>query len=46
MTSDKRKEKRYDKRHTKEMVKCLSIWATIPIAEQDEVETLIHEVIR
>lgn len=34
------------KRHTKEMVKCLSIWATIPIAEKDEVETLIHEVIR
>ncbi len=34
------------KRHTKEMVKCLSIWATIPIAEQDEVERLIKEVIR
>lgn len=34
------------KRYTKEMVKCLSIWATIPIAEQDEVETLINKVIR
>lgn len=34
------------KRLTKEMVKCLLIWATIPIAEQDEVERLIHEVIR
>lgn len=34
------------KRHTKEMVKCLSIWATIPIAEQDEVEILIKQVIR
>lgn len=33
------------KRHTKEMVKCLRIWATIPIAEQDEVERLIHELI-
>ena len=34
------------KRHTTEMVKCLSIWATIPIAEQDEVEILIKQVIR
>jgi hypothetical protein len=34
------------KRYTKEMVKCLSIWATIPIAEQDEVEILIKQVIR
>lgn len=34
------------KRHTKEMVKCLSIWSTIPIAEQMEVETLIKQVIR
>lgn len=34
------------KRYTKEMVKCLSIWSTIPIAEQDEVERLIKEVIR
>ena len=34
------------KRYTKEMVKCLRIWATIPIAEQDEVERLIKEVIR
>lgn len=34
------------KRYTEEMVKCLRIWATIPIAEQDEVERLIHEVIR
>lgn len=34
------------KRHTKEMVKCLSIWATIPIAEQMEVERLIKQVIR
>lgn len=34
------------KRHTKEMAKCLSIWATIPIAEQEEVEILIKELIR
>lgn len=34
------------KRHTKEMVKCLSIWATIPIAEQEEVQILIKELIR
>lgn len=34
------------KRYTEEMVKCLRIWATIPIAEQDEVETLIKQVIR
>lgn len=36
----------FHKRHTKEMVKCLSIWATIPIAEQMEVERLIKQVIR
>lgn len=34
------------KRYIEEMVKCLSIWATIPIAEQDEVERLIKQVIR
>lgn len=34
------------KRYTEEMVKCLSIWATIPIVEQDEVERLIKELIR
>lgn len=34
------------KRHTKEMVKCLSIWSNIPITEQDELERLIKEVIR
>lgn len=34
------------KRYTKEMVKCLSIWSTIPIAEQDEVERIINELIR
>lgn len=34
------------KRYTEEMVKCLSIWSTIPIAEQDEVERLIKELIR
>lgn len=34
------------KRYTEEMAKCLRIWATIPIAEQDEVETLINKVIR
>lgn len=33
------------KRYTEEMVKCLSIWVTIPIAEQDEVEILIKELI-
>lgn len=33
------------KRYTKEMVKCLSIWATIPIAEQKELEKLIKEVL-
>lgn len=33
------------KRYTEEMVKCLSIWATIPIVEQDEVERLIKELI-
>ena len=34
------------KRYTKELVKCLSIWSTIPIAEQDEVERIINELIR
>ena len=34
------------KRYTQEMVKCLSIWATIPIAEQKEVKRLINELIR
>lgn len=34
------------KRYTKEMVNCLSIWSTIPIAEQDEVERIIKELIR
>lgn len=34
------------KRYTEEMFKCLSIWATIPIAEQEEVEILIKELIR
>ena len=34
------------KRYTKELVKCLSIWSTIPIAEQDEVERIIKELIR
>lgn len=34
------------KRYTKEMVKCLSIWSTIPITEQKELEKLIKEVIR
>ena len=34
------------KRYTKEMVKCLSIWSTIPITEQKEIEKLIKEVIK
>lgn len=34
------------KRYTKEMVKCLSIWSTIPITEQKKIEKLIEEVIR
>lgn len=33
------------KRYTKEMVKCLSIWSTIPITEQKEIEDLVREVI-
>lgn len=33
------------KRYTKEMIKCLSIWSTIPITEQKEIEKLIKEVI-
>lgn len=33
------------KRYTKEMVKCLSIWSTIPITEQKELEKLIKEVL-
>lgn len=32
------------KRYTKEMIKCLSIWSTIPITEQKEIEKLIKEV--
>lgn len=32
------------KRYTKEMIKCLSIWSTIPITEQKEVEALVIEV--
>lgn len=34
------------KRYTKEMVKCLSIWSTIPITEQKAIESLIKEVIK
>lgn len=34
------------KRYTKEMVKCLSIWSTIPITEQKEIEKLIIEVVK
>lgn len=34
------------KRYTKEMIKCLSIWSTIPITEQKEVESLVKEVIK
>lgn len=33
------------KRHTQEMIKCLSIWNNIPITEQKEVEALVMEVI-
>ena len=32
------------KRYTKEMIKYLSIWSTIPITEQKEVEALVIEV--
>lgn len=32
------------KRYTKEMIKCLKIWSTIPITEQKEVESLVKEV--
>ena len=34
------------KRYTKEMIKCLSIWSTIPITEQKKIESLVKEVIR
>ena len=34
------------KRYTKEMIKCLSIWSTIPITEQKQIEKLIEEVIK
>lgn len=34
------------KRYTKEMIKCLKIWTTIPITEQKEIEKLIKEVIK
>ena len=34
------------KRYTKEMIKCLKIWSTIPITEQKKIEKLIEEVIR
>jgi hypothetical protein len=34
------------KRYTKEMIKCLSIWSTIPITEQKEIEKLIIEVVK
>lgn len=34
------------KRYTKEMIKCLSIWSTIPITEQKAIESLIKEVIK
>ena len=33
------------KRYTKEMIKCLKIWSTIPITEQKEIESLLMEVI-
>lgn len=33
------------KRYTKEMIKCLKIWSTIPITEQKDIEKLIEEVI-
>ena len=33
------------KRHTQEMIKCLSIWSNIPITEQKKVESLVKEVI-
>ena len=34
------------KRYTKEMIKCLKIWSTIPITEQKKIESLIKEVIK
>ena len=34
------------KRYTKEMIKCLNIWSTIPITEQKAIEKLIEEVIK
>ena len=34
------------KRYTKEMIKCLKIWSTIPITEQKKIEKLIEEVIQ
>lgn len=34
------------KRYTKEMIKCLSIWANIPITEQKAIEKLVKEVIK
>ena len=34
------------KRYTKEMIKCLNIWSTIPITEQKKIEKLIEEVIK
>lgn len=32
------------KRYTKEMIKALKIWTSIPITEQKEIEKLIKEV--
>ena len=34
------------KRYTKEMIKCLKVWSTIPTTEQKAIEKLIEEVIR
>ena len=34
------------KRYTKEMIKCLKIWANIPITEQKAIEKLIKEVMK
>ena len=34
------------KRHTKEMIKCLNIWTNLLLEEQQEVESLVMEVIK
>ena len=34
------------KRYTKEMIKCLNIWTNLLLEEQQEVESLVMEVIK